>query len=77
MDYNSTPVAATFVAGTNVTTINIPLTTDNIAEQSEMFDLSFIIPSSLSGRIISGTITNAIVNITDNTGKKICWFSLQ
>ena len=77
MDYSSTPVAATFVAETNTTTINIPLTIDDIAEQSETFDLNFIIPSSLSGRIISGSITNAIVNITDNTGKKIFWFNLQ
>ena len=76
MDYNSAPVTATFAAGTDDATISISLITDAIAEQSETFDLRFIIPSSLSGRVISGTIANAVVNITDNTGRKICWFNL-
>ena len=68
VDYESTPVDAIFVAGTTKTTINISLTTDNIVEQSEAFDLSFIIPPLLSGQVFSG-INKAIVNITDDTCK--------
>ena len=70
MDYEPTPVDAVFVAGTTKTAINISLTTDNIVEQSETFDLSFIIPPSLSGQVLSG-ISKAIVNITDDTCKNI------
>jgi len=69
VDYNSTPITATFTAGTTSTTVNVPVNNDNIVEKSEMFDLNFIIPSSLSGRVMSGTITKAVGNITDDTGK--------
>jgi len=69
VDYNSTPINATFSAGTTSTTVNVPVTNDSIAEKSETFDLDFIIPSSLSGRVIPGTITEAVGNITDDTGK--------
>jgi len=68
VDYDSTPIIATFSAGTTSTTVNVPVTNDNIAEKSETFDLSFDISPSLSGRVIPGTITNAVGNITDNTG---------
>jgi len=69
VDYNSNPIIATFTAGTTSTTVNVPVTNDNIAEKSETFDLSFVIPPSLSGRVIPGTITKAVGNITDDTGK--------
>ena len=62
---------ATFTAGTTSTTVNVPLINDSIAEGPETFDLSFTIPSSLSGRVIPGTITEAIGTITDDTGKII------
>jgi len=68
VDYTSIPSVATFTAGTTSTTINILVTTDNIAEGPEMFDLSFRI-LSLSENIIPGNIRLAIGNITDNTGK--------
>ena len=69
MDYDSTTITITFTAGTTSTTVNVSVTNDNIAEKSETFDLNFIIPSSLSGRVIPGTITKAVGNITDDTGK--------
>ena len=72
MDYNSTALTAIFTAGSNSTMVNVPVIGDDIAEETEMFDLSFIIHSSLKDQVISGTITNAVVNITDNTSKKIC-----
>ena len=71
MDYDSTPIDATFVAGTNITTINISVIKDDIVEESESFDLSFTIPSSLSGYVMPGTINKAVAKIIDNTSKII------
>ena len=71
-DYTSTPIIATFAANTASTTINVPVTKDAIAEESETFDLTFIIPSSLSDQVIPGKITKAIGVITDDTSKMVC-----
>jgi len=71
VDYNSNPIIATFTAGTTSTTVNVPVTNDSIAEKSETFDLNFSISSSLSGQVLPGTITKAVGNITDDTGKII------
>ena len=76
MDYTSTPITATFTAGSTKTTINIPVTVDNIVEESEIFDLSFTIPSSpISKLVVPGNISKAIGNITDDTSKKMCSLS--
>ena len=71
MDYISTPIIATFVANTTSTTINVPVTKDVIAEESETFDLNFTIPSLPCGRVIPGNITTAVGNIIDDTSKMI------
>jgi len=71
VDYTSNPIIATFNAGTNSTTINIPVTKDDIAEKSETFNLVFTIPSSLHNRVTPGTISTATATITDNTGENI------
>ena len=69
MDYDSTPITATFTAGTTRTMVNIPLINDSTAEGPETFDLSFAIPISLSGQVIPGAITKAIGIVSDDTGK--------
>ncbi|XP_065905004.1 uncharacterized protein [Dysidea avara] len=66
VDYISTPITATFTAGTNSTTIDVPVSTDDSAEGPETFDLTFTIPSSLS-RVVPGDIVMAVGNITDTT----------
>ena len=73
MDYDSNPLNATFTAGSNSTVVNVPVIKDDIAEESETFDLNFTIPLSLEkiDKIMPGTITEAVGNITDNTSKKI------
>ena len=68
MDYTSTPITATFTAGTNSTTIGIPVTIDDIAEGPETFDLTLTIPSSL-GSVSDRIIARAVATITDDTGK--------
>jgi len=70
VDYTSTPITATFTAGTDSITINIPVTKDDIAEKPETFNLNFTILSSLGSRVTPGTVSTAIATITDNTGEK-------
>ena len=70
MDYDSTPVTATFIAGTTRAMVNILLTMDGIVEAPETFDLIFTIPSSLRGQVIPGTATKAAAIITDDDSKK-------
>ena len=69
MDYNSSSLMVTFAAGTTSTTVNVTLIKDVFSEGPEIFDLSFTIPSSLHGQVISGAITKAIGIVTDDTGK--------
>ena len=67
VDYTSTPITATFAAETNVTTINVPVTMDDVIEGTEMFDLNIMKPSSESN-ITLGEKSTAIVYIYDSTG---------
>ena len=46
---------------------------DNIAEQSETFDLSLTIPPALSGDVILGNIPTAVGNISDITSKNFLY----
>ena len=69
VDYTSTPIDATFAANTTSTTINVPVSKDNIAEESETFNLTLTIPPSLSSQVIPGKITKAVGVITDDTSK--------
>ena len=71
MDYDSIPITTSLTAGTTSIAVNVSLTKNNIAERSETFDISFNISSSLNGQVILGNITNAVGNITDDTGKII------
>ena len=69
VDYASTPIIATFAVNATSTTINVPVTKDIIAEESEEFDLTFIIPPSLRSQVIPKRITKAVGVITDDTSK--------
>ena len=71
VDYISSSINATFAAGTTITTINIPVINDSIAEVLETFDLNLSIPLSLRNEVFLGKTTTAIGTITDNTGKLI------
>lgn len=67
MDYAPNPITATFTAGTNSTTINVPVIMDDIVEGTEMFNLFIVSPPSDSDVILDRQST-AIVNIYDSTG---------
>ena len=51
-----------------MTTIDVPVTKDDIAEEMESFSLTLSIPSSLRGRVIPGNIVTATATIIDETG---------
>ena len=81
VDYYTTPITATFIAGTTTTAVNVSLINDTIVEGPETFDLTITILSSLNDRVILGTVTKATGNITDNTGRiyvliTFCGFAL-
>jgi len=69
VDYTSTPITATFTAGTTSTTIDIPVTMDDIAEGSETFTLRFSIPQSLNSLLVPGEIATTIATIIDFSGQ--------
>jgi len=74
VDYTSTPITATFTAGTTSTTVNVPVTMDTIIEPDETFDLSFTIPVFLRGDVVPGSITTATGTIDDDSpGKLFCY----
>ena len=70
MDYDSTPITATFTAGTTRAIVNVPLINDDIVEAPETFDLIFTIPSSLQGKVIPGAFNMAAAIIIDDDSKK-------
>ena len=74
MDYTSTPITATFTAGTTSTKIDVPVTRDAISENVETFDLTITIPSSLNG-VFDRFITTAVGTIIDNTSKQLVVFT--
>ena len=71
MDYNSTEFDAIFPAGATDITVNIPVIIDDIVEESEMFNLTLTISSSLNDKVILGNVIEATGIITDNTSKYI------
>ena len=68
VDYISEPITAVFIAGTNRTSVDVPVTRDGIAEGSEMFDLTFTIPSTVKA-VIPGSVTRAVGTILDIESK--------
>ena len=70
MDYDSTPITATMIAGSTSVMVNVPVIMDNIVEKQETFNLTFTInPSPLSSQVTKGNIIEAVGIITDNTSK--------
>ena len=67
MDYISNPITATFPAGINITTISIPLIEDSIVEETEMFTLAIMVPSSEED-VKRGTIDTCTCQIVDSNG---------
>ena len=69
VDYTSAPITATFSVGSTSTTIDVPVSKDDIVEERETFNLNFSIPSLFNDQIILGNITTATGFIVDDTSK--------
>ena len=69
VDFNSTTQTAVITAGTNSSTVSIPVMNDNIVEGDEMFTMNLNVPASLGPGIIAGAITMATATIIDTNSK--------
>ena len=67
MDHNSTSVSATFPAGINSTTVNIPVISDNIVEKNETLQLEIYVPVPAKYAVKTGKPSKAIAIITDSS----------
>ena len=67
MDYTSTPITATFTAGTTSTTINVPVTMDDNVEGAETFQLQLSLPLSMKYAVKLGHPSRATSVIIDTS----------
>ena len=67
VDFKSITQTVTIIAGTNSSTIKIPVTNDDIVEEDEMFTMNLNVPASLGPGIIAGAITMAEGTIIDTS----------
>ena len=66
-DFTSSRLTATILAGATITTVRVPVMSDNIVEGDEMFSMRLNVPSSLSPGIVAGSVTSATGIIVDST----------
>ena len=65
VDFDTTPLTATFASGSRKSIVRVPVIMDVIHEEDEEFDLRLDVPSSLGPAITAGnrnTATGVIVN---------------
>ena len=67
MDYTSTPINATFPAGINSTTVNVPVISDNIVEINETLQLEIYLPVPAKYAVELGNPSKAFAVITDSS----------
>ena len=75
-DFNPTMQTVTIVAGTNSTTVNIPVDEDDIQKGNEMFTIILSLLSSLNSAGVVLVNDNAVVGATgiiiDSTSESCC-----
>ena len=72
VDFNTTPLTATFDSGMTMSNVSVPVMDDMLAEgENEMFDLTLNVPSSLSPGITAGVRNTATGVIIDTTSEYI------
>ena len=75
VDFDTTPLTATFDSGMTMSSVSVPVIDDKLAEgENEMFDLMLIVPSSLGPAITAGGRDNAVGIIIDTTGEYIAMY---
>ena len=75
VDFDTTPLTATFDSGMTMSSVSVPVIDDKLAEgENETFDLMLIVPSSLGPAITAGGRDSAVGVIIDTTSE---WTSLS
>ena len=69
VDFNTDTLTATFASGMTMSSVQVPMMADDIAEGSEEFDLVLSVSPSLGPAITAGGIQRAVGVITDSTSK--------
>ena len=69
VDFNTTPLTATFDSGMTMSSVSVPVMDDNIVERNETFNVILKIPPSVNRRIMTDAQNIAMVTITDSTSK--------
>ena len=67
VDYISTPITATFPAGVNSTTVDVPVIIDNVVEENETLQLEIFLPAPVKFAVQLGNPAKAIAIITDSS----------
>jgi len=70
VDFNSRPVNAFFMSGSDRTSVNIDVTCDRIMEDDEQFNLALSVPSTTMS-VVVGSRSTATATITDSTSKTL------
>ena len=70
VDFNTTPLTATFDSGMTMSSVSVPVIDDMLAEGvNETFDLTLIVPSSLGPAITADQRNRATGVIIDTTSQ--------
>ena len=70
VDFNTTPLTATFASGMRMSNVSVPVINDNIAEGPEEFNLMLNVPPSLGPAITVDSMNDEAVGvIIDSTSK--------
>ena len=76
VDFNTTPLTATFDSGITMSSVSVPVMDDMLAEGiNETFDLTLNVPSSLGPAITAGGRNTATGVIIDTTSE-LCFATL-
>ena len=68
-DYGSNQLTITISPGMRNTTVILAITDDDMLELEETFNVTLIIPENVTSKsIYPGSVTSAVVTITDNDG---------
>ena len=65
-DYGTGPFTATFPAGSDTSSVSVPIIDDQLQEDDETFTAQLQIPSDIQDSVVGGANTNAEVTIKDN-----------
>ena len=69
VDFNPTPLTATFASGMTMSNVSVPVNNDSFLEGPEEFNLTLDVPSSLGPAVTAGDRVRATGVIIDSSSK--------